>query len=306
MTSSVFTSNERNSPDWELDYYSRPVVEADGKKRWELLICSTQDPSNLTQQKTREPETSFRWARSCSALNVNSLWLREALQAALVDASQQGYGKPRRLRCWRSSMRAMVQRAAESLGMELVPSRRCFGLMEWLRERDSNVYVHEPGYLAGPLAPPPRPSSPVPVPLPENLRGDHWSWASLPLASLHQAVEWDIDFPGLIVLPCGIPADAWVPGIRLFSRHRGLAIAGWLSGLEPVRFEISGRQLILEAGIEDRWLLATLAEQEAQAAGDSLCKLRTESGGIQFIAVQSSKISARFEGFWILRDLPDG
>ncbi|MEA5411542.1 Tab2/Atab2 family RNA-binding protein, partial [Synechococcus sp. BA-120 BA3] len=29
-------------PDWERDYYSRPIQEADGKKRWKLLICSTE------------------------------------------------------------------------------------------------------------------------------------------------------------------------------------------------------------------------------------------------------------------------
>ena len=27
--------------DWELDFYSRPILEPDGKKRWELLISST-------------------------------------------------------------------------------------------------------------------------------------------------------------------------------------------------------------------------------------------------------------------------
>ena len=27
--------------DWELDFYSRPILEKDGKKRWELLIIST-------------------------------------------------------------------------------------------------------------------------------------------------------------------------------------------------------------------------------------------------------------------------
>ena len=32
------------SPDWELDFYSRPILEPDGKKRWELLICATPDP----------------------------------------------------------------------------------------------------------------------------------------------------------------------------------------------------------------------------------------------------------------------
>ena len=29
--------------DWELDFYSRPILESDGKRRWELLISSTQD-----------------------------------------------------------------------------------------------------------------------------------------------------------------------------------------------------------------------------------------------------------------------
>lgn len=27
------------APDWELDFYSRPILDPDGKKRWELLIC---------------------------------------------------------------------------------------------------------------------------------------------------------------------------------------------------------------------------------------------------------------------------
>ena len=25
----------------ELDFYSRPIIESNGKKRWELIICST-------------------------------------------------------------------------------------------------------------------------------------------------------------------------------------------------------------------------------------------------------------------------
>ena len=27
--------------DWELDFYSRPILEADGRKRWELLVTTT-------------------------------------------------------------------------------------------------------------------------------------------------------------------------------------------------------------------------------------------------------------------------
>jgi hypothetical protein len=289
------------SLDWELDYYSRPILEPDGKKRWELLICSTPTPG--------VDQGAFRRVVQCPATSVNSIWLREALEAALDDARQQGFGAPRRLRCWRASMRTMVQRAAEGLGLELVPSRRTYALVEWLQQREREVYPAEEGYMAGPLAPPPTPIRPVPVPLPEAARGERWAWATLPLAALADAAAWDSDFPGLVALPAavGAPPDpaAPVPGIRLFSPSRALAIAGWLAGLEPVRLEIEGRQLVLEAGLEDRWLLSTLAATEAEAAARAFADARLHSGGLQFIAVQAREDDARFAGFWMLRDLPD-
>jgi len=300
MTPVPFAAPPVAAPDWELDYYSRPIVEADGKKRWELLICSTPDPSLV------EAVEPFRWARSCPAGSVNSLWLREALQEALDAAADQGLGRPRRLRCWRASMRTMVQRAAEGLGLELVPSRRCYALVEWLREREASVYPAEEGYLCGPLAPLPAPIRPIPVPLPEAVRGDRWSWVSLPAATLAEAPEWQTGFASLLPLPEGIDPQAPVTGLRLVSRSRALAISGWLAGLEPVRLEIDGEQLVLEAALEDRWLVAMLSNEEAAAAAAAFALAREQAGGLQFIAVQSDENAPGFEGFWILRDLPDG
>ncbi len=287
-----------SGPDWELDYYSRPILEPDGKKRWELLICSSATP--------QAPAEPFRWAMTCPASSVNSQWLRGALQAALDAGADQGYGPPRRLRCWRGSMRTMVQRAADGLGLELVPSRRCYALVEWLQERQASVYPLEPGYMAGPLAPPPQPIAPVAVPLPEAARGDSWSWATLSGAALSDAAGWEIAFPGLVALPAQVDPATPVPGIRLFSRRRALAIAAWLSGLEPVRLEVCGGQLVLEAGLEDRWILARLPEQEAKAAAAALAQAREQAGGLQFIAIQASEEAPALEGFWLLRDLPDG
>lgn len=283
--------------DWELDYYSRPVLEPDGRKRWELLICSS--PS----MKGAEPV--FRWCLTCPAGSVNSAWLKGALEQALAEASHQGFGPPRRLRCWRGSMRTMVQRAAEQLGLDVVPSRRCYALVEWLQERQRSVYPQEPGYMAGPLAPPPAAIQPLALPLPEEVRGDSWEWASIPLADLRDASQWPIGFSGLVALPAGLDGDVRVPGLRLFSRGRALAIAGWLAGLEPVRLEIAGQQLVLEAGIEARWLLANLAPDEAAAAAAAFRSAREQAGGVQFIGVQASESDSRLEGFWLLRDLPD-
>ena len=121
-----------------------------------------------------------------------------------------------------------------------------------------------------------------------------------------KAGEWPIGFAGLLPLPGELPPETPVPGIRLFSRSRALAIAGWLAGLEPVRLEIDANQLILEAGLEDRWLLANLDPEEASAAATAFASAREQAGGLQFIAVVSAPDAERLEGFWLLRDLPDG
>jgi hypothetical protein len=289
------------APDWELDFYSRPIVEADGKKRWELLICSTP----AVGPDGRQLGPGFRWQRACPAASVNSIWLREALEQALADAAAAGLGVPRRLRCWRASMCTMVQRAADGLGMELVPSRRTYALVSWLQQREREVYPGEEGYLAGPLAPPPARIRPVPVPLPEAARGQSWTWASLPLNVLSGAGGWDAAFASLVPLPEAADPEAPVPGIRLFGSGRALAMAGWLAGLEPVRLEIDGDRLVLEAGLEDRWLLGRLPREEAAAAAAAFAAARAQVGGLQFLSVQGRESDQRFEGFWLLRDLPD-
>ena len=41
-------SLELKFSDWELDFYSRPLVESNGKKRWELIICSKRSFNSKT------------------------------------------------------------------------------------------------------------------------------------------------------------------------------------------------------------------------------------------------------------------
>ncbi len=276
--------------EWELDYYSRPLLDPKGKKRWELLLSSSNN--------------NFRFERFCSAESVNSHWLKQAISDALAEAHAKNIQIAPRLRCWRNSMRTMVQRAAESLDLEVIPSRRCYALQQWLQEREASVYPAMEGYQVGPLAPPATPIRPIALPLPDAVRGEQWSWASLTAESLQDASQWPIDFSGLIPLPKLEPGVA-VPGLRLFSPSRSLAVAGWLSGLEPVRLEVRDQQLVLEAGMEDRWLVSDLEPEAAIAARQVLSDARNNAAGLQFIAVQSSETVNNFSGFWLLRDLPD-
>jgi hypothetical protein len=281
--------------DWELDFYSRPILDSDGRKRWELLITTT--PS------AEDGVNPFRFAKICPSGEVNSIWLSGALSEAREQANQQGYGAPVRLRCWRSSMRTMVQRAATEQEIEVIPSRRTFALLDWLEQREREVYPQEEGFMAGPLAPPPAPVQTPPIPLPEEVQGDAWSWATLPAGLLREAGDWPMSFSGLLPVPTNLEDEAQVPGLRLFSQTRSLAMAGWLGGLEPVRLLVEGRQLIMEAGQDDRWLVSDLDAEAAQSVAMALGTSQATVSGLQFIAIQASPDEQAFAGFWMMRDI---
>lgn len=281
--------------DWELDFYSRPILEADGRKRWELLITATPSPD--------AKDTPFRFSKRCPSGEVNSLWLSSALEEARQCALDAGWPAPRRLRCWRSSMRTMVQRAATEQDLEMIASRRTYALLDWLQHREQEVYPQEEGFMAGPLAPPPAPIATPAVPLPEEVQGDAWSWASLPADLLRDASDWPTSFSGLLPLPAGLDTDQAVPGLRLFSNSRALAMAGWLGGLEPVRLLVEGRQLVLEAGQDDRWLVSDLDAAAADAIAGDLARSKELGKGLQFIAIQTNPEEQAFAGFWMMRDI---
>ena len=281
--------------DWELDFYSRPILDSDGRKRWELLITTT--PS------AEDGVNPFRFAKICPSGDVNSIWLSASLSEAREQANQQGYGAPVRLRCWRSSMRTMVQRAATEQEIEVISSRRTFALLDWLEQREREVYPQEEGFMAGPLAPPPAPVQTPPIPLPEEVQGDAWSWATLPAGLLREAGDWPMSFSGLLPVPTNLEDEAQVPGLRLFSQTRSLAMAGWLGGLEPVRLLVEGRQLIMEAGQDDRWLVSDLDAEAAQSVAMALETSQASVSGLQFIAIQASPDEQVFAGFWMMRDI---
>ena len=65
---------------WELDFYSRPILDENDKKLWEVLICES--PNDIE----RSPDTLFKYAQYCSSSSVNSLWLKEAIENAIAKA----------------------------------------------------------------------------------------------------------------------------------------------------------------------------------------------------------------------------
>ena len=294
MIASVPKESNLKKTDWEIDFYSRPILDKNGKKRWELLITNT---NNFKDKKT------FKWEKICPASSVNSIWLKDALEEAINEANHQGWDRPSVLRCWRSSMKTMIKRAADQIGIELISSRRTYSLLEWLIERERNYYPQQEGYTGVNLAPLSNPIENQAIPLPEEVRGDSWSFASLSLNTLREADEWEIEFSNLIPIKESINQDISIPGIRLFSSKRSLALSAWLGGLEPVKLIIEGIQIILDAGQADRWLVTDVEEKAKKAIENNFLNAKRDADGLQFISVQKNSEQNSLDGFWMLRDI---
>ena len=279
---------------WELDFYSRPIVDENKKKVWEVLLCESPttidaDTSNL-----------FRFAQYCPNSQVNSAWLGEMIQKAI---DQSGI-MPDRIRFFRQAMNNMITKACVDVGVPCQPSRRTFGLNEWLRDRTETVYPLEPGYVAGSNATVVFPTTP-PQPLPDALRGQQWGTVALEVSAFAEMKDWAIDFgEAYPIAPMGLSPDTLVPGMMIYTK-RALAMAAWMSGLEMASVKhdtMDGQQLVLETGVIDRWILTPLVNMPLQLEAKEFEERKKNAGGVHFIAIQESPESEAFTGFWLLLD----
>ena len=281
---------------WELDFYSRPIVDENKKKVWEVLICESstdiQDSSEL----------SFRYAQFCPNNQVNSVWLHKAIESAMAQSGQT----PQKVRFFRIQMNNMITKACEQLGIPAYPSRRTFNLNTWIKERMAEVYPHYPGFVPSVSNPSVLIQSQPPQALPEALIGTKYAFVSLPASAFTEMPEWEIGFQEAFPLQArGVKPDDIIPGIIIFS-DRALPLAAWISGLDlaGVKFEsVPQARLLLETGVTDSWILANIKDQAAvgQAKGFEEAKHRARQ--VHFIAVQSDPQAESFAGFWLLQDL---
>ena len=223
-------SLELKISDWELDFYSRPIIESNGKKRWELIICST---------RSYKTEDIFLWNKKCPANEVNSIWLTTALNEAINDAKKEGWAKPSIVRFWRSSMKSIIKKSLEATGIEALVSRRTYELIDRIEFLEKEVYPLEKGYVQGVLAPSfTTKIGNDPKPLPEAVRGDALTISEITIEELKSAQNWPIEFGDIFPIQQDLDDDYLVPGLRLFSKDRSLALSAWFSCLEPIKLII--------------------------------------------------------------------
>ncbi|WP_310486650.1 Tab2/Atab2 family RNA-binding protein [Chamaesiphon sp. VAR_69_metabat_338] len=276
---------------WEIDFYSRPLVDENQKKVWELLVCES---PTTTQQSTAQ---LFRYAQYCPSDRVNSLWLGEALQTAMREAD----AAPQRIRFFRRQMNNMITKACKDIGIPSAASRRSIALRQWLDDRMEHFYPQQPNFQATTTTSVQMFSDP-PKPLPEALIGEKWTFVNLAASQFADMSDWQIGFGEAFPLDMvKVAPETQIPGLIVYS-PRSVPMAAWMSGLEivAVRYQPAPKStLLLETGASESWILARLEGTTQQEAARFEAS-KQQAKGVHFIAIQATPDSEEFAGFWLL------
>jgi len=274
---------------WQADFYRRPLQDAAGQALWELLVCNS----------TR----TFTYEALCPQSEANAKWLVEQLQLAAGDEQNL----PSLIQVFRPQSLSLISAAGQQLGIPVEPTRRTFTLKQWLQER-SNLYPsmeNSTGEPYNPLAVDKLP----PTPLPENLWGEQWRFATLSAGDVQEAF---IDRPipilkmpeFLLPLNLGLASTVAVPGVVIYGGRQSLRLARWLQEARPVALNyVAGAPsgLVLEAGLIERWIVATFEDQEVMTAAQAYEQRKQLSQGLHFLLVQPDDSGMTYSGFWLLR-----
>ena len=275
---------------WEVDFYRRPLNDRDGRPLWELVIC--------------EPSGNLLHTAYCSQSQANGNWLVDQLQEL-----QQHHPLPDRICVFRPQTFQLLEAGSQRLHLTIEPTRRTPGLKTILQDK-ARLYPTLPNYN-GQAYEPLALDRPPPVPLPENLWGDRWRFASLPAASLIDSFRDRpipvLDMPeALFPLKLGLASTIPVPGVVIDGGRQSLRLVRWLQEVHPVELNyIAGEPdgLILEAGLIDRWILATFSDPEVTASARQFTQRKQASKGLHFLLVQPDDSGMTFTGFWLLNSL---
>ena len=284
---------------WELDFYSRPILDENKKKLWEVLICES--PTSID----RSLDSLFQYSQYCSNQTVNSIWLREAIDKAIKEAETP----PKKIRFFRRQMNNMITKACNDAGITAIPSRRTYALNRLLEKRIKEVYPHEPGYdeKAAKSTSVQYPAMNA-VPLPDAVKGDKgdkWAFVTLEASAFTDMNEWDISFCEAFPLSLAeVNPDTKIPGLIIYS-PRATPLAAWMSGLEMSWLQLESNalpKLLLETGVSDNWILVNLTSPQTVTEAKKFDEAKKRANGVHFLAVQSSPTSDSFAGFWLLKE----
>ena len=274
---------------WQADFYRRPLQDDQKHPFWELLVCDS------TQGLT--------FSALCPQSEANSIWLRRQLE--LAAASDQGL--PDQLQVFRPQSLSLLQAACQPLGIPVNPTRNTPALKQWLIQRASE-YPTLPLYTGAaydPLAL----DRPPPQPMPEALLGEQWGFTAIAASDLqqfftHEPIPIQAIPDSLTPLHLGLPSPLPIPGVVIDGGRQSMSLALWLQDTLPVSLNyVPGPPdgLILEAGLVDRWIVATFEDADVSAAASTFEQRKQASKGLHFLLVRPDDSGMTHTGIWLLQ-----
>jgi hypothetical protein len=274
---------------WQADFYRRPLQDETGKPLWELVVCNA--------------DRSFTARAFCPQSEANSTWLIQQIEKFAPNPAD----RPTLIQVFRPQSVSLLQAASQPLGIKVQPTRHTPALKQVLQDW-ANDYRTLPSYT-GQAYEPIALDRPPPVPLPENLWGDRWRFASItaqdflpafqnrpiPITELPESL-----FPVNLQIPSTLP----IPGIVIDGGRSSMQLARWIQRSNPVALHyIPGEPdgLILEAGLVERWVLTTFEDRDVIRAAQTFRERQQTAKGLHFVLVQPDDSGMTYTGIWLLQ-----
>jgi hypothetical protein len=273
---------------WQLDFYRRPLQDADSNPLWELLICDSQ--------------RAFTYGEFCPQAAAGAPWLRQQLQIARDRAGNW----PEVIEIFRPQTISLVEVACRELPVAVRPERDLPALKQWLQQRAAwyvnlKNYVNE-GY--SPLAI----ERPAPVPIADHLMGQQWQFAAIRPDELLRLAYEPIPIQSipadLTPISLGLASTTLIPGVIIQGDRQSMALAQWLASAQPVMLQyIAGKPdgLLLEAGLADRWILATFEDDDVAQAARTFTARKQAAKGLHFLLIRPDDSGMTYSGLWLLQ-----
>jgi RNA-binding protein Tab2/Atab2 len=263
---------------WQLDFYRSSSPEEKQQILWELSII--------------DPDNNFIYTAFCPQAEVNTTWLEN--QIKLVIKQQK---TPEKIQVFRPQTLNLMNTVGANLNIKIEPTRNTRELKQWLVQKAENNQT-----LAI--------DKPPPQPLPENLWGEQWRFASLTAGDL---IEFFAEKPipickmpdELLPINLGIASVTLIPGIVIYGGRNSLRLAKWIEENQPYyinyqRAETGG--LVLESGLVDRWIIATFDDEEVLKSAISYEQKKELTKGLHFLLVQPDDSGMTYTGLWLLQN----
>ena len=269
---------------WEIDFFSKPVLNENGKKVWELIIINNKG--------------TFEHIESVPNNLINSKELRKRINFVINSAKV----KPIAVKFFRAQMFNMINIALSEIELNVRPSKKTRLLFDKLKQRDETVYNKMNGFK--PFL---REIDTVQIlkktseRMPDFLRGDSYIFATIDIASLQDVFTQKPKFLELFQPDVSVKKISSIPGLIIIS-NRAKSLSSWLNNIElsGVLCDIEKKDLIIECGLDTQYLFGKIKTEqykESKLFEDN----KKKSEGLHFIAVQSDSIEQKIIGFWLLK-----